>query len=1464
MATEAERVEMADVETADIACATEPMEMADIACATESMETAEASTETDKVQARGPYENIQVYCETECTAARKRSHTHMNLEQYISLCNAKRQRIPILVPQPEIEKEQNLKSMYKGRVEQATKDLEQAQKKHAEQMATERARHEAQVAELTAQHEAQVAELTAQHEAVLRNREATLSELHDRFEAELQAERAGGRKHVEDVKAWTHIQAVQAERQAKQQRELAQDAHERELAGRSKRVATWQAKRNNKARELSRTRAKAARAEAAASASAADARAAAEDNTALHAELGQSIKVAQQREHAGTRTAFTFGRRICDLKVRLQSLNSGASNVRPVTGIYSSSIAADGRDLELESGSRRSILRWEKTTDVVLMRLESRQLRNAMLEQPRTRLWASCDLSPDCRAIEQFGMMLEYAGATYVGADEDAPQPFGCERLTGEPLQASALVRFGPDGCPLVVEWTKRVFTPMLAALGPKYAATADCFMRTLQVYGSTTGEMLDPEFRFATVERLDVSVPLVDRMEGITADGGGEVHKSGGVIQTVVPHSAYRHCGGHGLNLSLEKSIAFENIGGSVRSISSFLRGGNKHSMLVQHMKCIQRPKLASDVCSAKLRAMYRDAHAEVRRHGQFHESLGGSTATPDDLRASIDALSEASDEELVLVADAMLEQKSKKGTDVRWRYECEVLDSRLLDIAHLLVPAILIEYGTGETYTELTIDEGTEKTPKNKTATAVLALLVDPFFIFWATYLRFIYTRVYKRAFDEVQANHHHAAPALAGPNGLPMQWARSLRAAIVQPARAKGKPKLCESTCTALVALLKRHPQLGGLSGESAMEAIADLEAQAQHLESYFARWRSLEGLVHALALEVVVQGPLTAAACELAEGRRSDETTTADAATAATAAARVREHAAPDEPSIEELQDLLTERRRLHEETGAARRTCTEGIQNIDYFDLLPRVPAAEALACAKQGIELFEAASADEREELPGTLAWLLFSPTTRDGADNPIFACVKAFAAGEENLHTRRAFPYRCWVELTQTLVAGGAKYCPSTSAMVEGFFNALTRQQGASKNNITQPQISYEARSVKNSTMEELTEHTLREEWADARALQAMFDTKGFWVCDAELAADRKLSQKLKEQREVELAADADAEEAEADDSSIGTYEAERIVSHEKDRKTGEYIYVVKWKSWESKHNTKEPESHLLTSSVLLTYWKGKIKGRKATVPQQAQVDRVTKLQDAALREKHEAQTRRRARPVQRDPDRPPATAAAAPANVQPASRPAAASDECRTAYDRAYRVLRDACCLVFDTETSGFVGSVLNIGWILADADGGVLVSYERLWRLPANERIDRRAFQAHGIDARRLAREGVAAKPEVGEFLALVAAAVAAGVRVVAHNASFDVARLNHTAIRQGLSPSLRSAVMLCTMHNATRHCGLRARGGKRLKAPRNEELFVFLFGRKPSDQLHSALPDCRVTLASYIEGRCRKWW
>ena len=173
------------------------------------------------------------------------------------------------------------------------------------------------------------------------------------------------------------------------------------------------------------------------------------------------------------------------------------------------------------------------------------------------------------------------------------------------------------------------------------------------------------------------------------------------------------------------------------------------------------------------------------------------------------------------------------------------------------------------GETYESLSISED-----KNKTAQATLKLLVDPTFIFWATHMRLIYTLVYKSAFSAVQANHHHAAPELAGPDGLPVRWAATFRSAVIKPARGSGKVSLSETVCAPLVALLRRHPSLGGLQGEVAAAVAADFEAQAAHVESYFSKWNTLEALAHALARELTIKGPLSEAVHRRAAEQRGE--------------------------------------------------------------------------------------------------------------------------------------------------------------------------------------------------------------------------------------------------------------------------------------------------------------------------------------------------------------------------------------------------------------------------------------------------------------------------------------------------------------------------------------------------------------------------------------------------------------
>lgn len=320
---------------------------------------------------------------------------------------------------------------------------------------------------------------------------------------------------------------------------------------------------------------------------------------------------------------------------------------------------------------------------------------------------------------------------------------------------------------------------------------------------------------------------------------------------------------------------------------------------------------------------------------------------------------------------------------------------------------------------------------------------------------------------------------------------------------------------------------------------------------------------------------------------------------------------------------------------------------------------------------------------------------------------NPVYHQTCVFAAGDINPLTGFAYPYRCWHELAYVLVAGGAKYCPTTSAQIESVFTGLTRHR---------------VTKLQHAALQELT--------------------------NAQVSRWRLRVQVLEESAEP------------------------------------------------------APRARILAATV------------------------------AGLHQ---------------------------PLAHRPAS---GATQICTDAYDTAHRVLATARSLAFSTETSGTAGCVLNLGWVLVDANGSELVSYNRLWRLPPGDHIHKSELRVHGISEERLQHDGVDAKPELAELFALVSEALAAEVRVAAHDASFCMARLHHTAAKHKLHLPLRSADMLCTMHEATRHCELRARGSKRLTAPRKEELYRCLFDRAPPGPLHTALADCRMTVACLVEGVKRK--
>ena len=201
-----------------------------------------------------------------------------------------------------------------------------------------------------------------------------------------------------------------------------------------------------------------------------------------------------------------------------------------------------------------------------------------------------------------------------------------------------------------------------------------------------------------------------------------------------------------------------------------------------------------------------------------------------------------------------------------------------------------------------------------------------------------------------------------------------------------------------------------------------------------------------------------------------------------------------------------------------------------------------------------------------------------------------------------------------------------------------------------------------------------------------------------------------------------------------------------------------------------------------------------------------------------------------------------------------------------------RAHHVLADAAfdadaaVLVFDTETASLHGVVVQLAFVLHDWRRDIeLFAYDRILRPPPAERFDPRAVAIHGIERHEAEARGVAADVEVAEFLRVCAAARRAGVRLVAHNATYDVVRVNHTRAAHGVNaePPLGVDQVFCSMRRAASHVATYNRIGRR-KTPRNEELYCALYGAPPVGRLHDALVDVRVTAACYVGGARRGWW
>ncbi len=185
-----------------------------------------------------------------------------------------------------------------------------------------------------------------------------------------------------------------------------------------------------------------------------------------------------------------------------------------------------------------------------------------------------------------------------------------------------------------------------------------------------------------------------------------------------------------------------------------------------------------------------------------------------------------------------------------------------------------------------------------------------------------------------------------------------------------------------------------------------------------------------------------------------------------------------------------------------------------------------------------------------------------------------------------------------------------------------------------------------------------------------------------------------------------------------------------------------------------------------------------------------------------------------------------------------------------------------------VLDTETSGLSATdvVIQLAVGLYDESGKALQFYDRLWKLPRGVRISKRAHAVHQIGYARLRAHGMDPAPQMRRVSQLLDRLRQRDVRIVAHNAKFDVRLLRQTATAHGVAEwDLGDEDVFCTMRASRTSVGAVSRRTGRVKDPGNVELHRFLFQKAPQcGALHDALTDIKVTARCYVGGKARGWW
>ena len=173
----------------------------------------------------------------------------------------------------------------------------------------------------------------------------------------------------------------------------------------------------------------------------------------------------------------------------------------------------------------------------------------------------------------------------------------------------------------------------------------------------------------------------------------------------------------------------------------------------------------------------------------------------------------------------------------------------------------------------------------------------------------------------------------------------------------------------------------------------------------------------------------------------------------------------------------------------------------------------------------------------------------------------------------------------------------------------------------------------------------------------------------------------------------------------------------------------------------------------------------------------------------------------------------------------------------------------------LFVDAETTGlsrYQDHVVQVAWILADADGNIHSEQCHVIR-PSGYSIPRSAAQIHGITTAVAEKIG---KPLVSVLDLLTADAKKATI-LVAHNLQFDLGILEHDyKIASRLFP-FHGMTQVCTMKLSTTWCRLpKLNNTSGFKYPQLQELHYRLFG-EAFDGAHDALADTQACMRCYFE-------